>query len=152
MGGLVGAQQPAEPGGQAFVVANVAAAANETGLEVERGEAPQGPPPAREDLGAGAVLGGEERDDAAKNLVGEAADQVVVGAAVSCSSSGRHSLAPPPLLASRILLRHHDRDSLNPGCNVRNWEKIISSRPSKKTPIQDHRGDDARTWWRSAAS
>jgi len=84
--GLVGAQQPAEVGSQALVVANVAAAADETDLEVERRGALEGPPPAREDLDAGAVLGGEERDDAAENLVGEAADQVGGGGgAVSTS-------------------------------------------------------------------
>ena len=73
---LPGAREGESVGGQALVVANVAAAADETDLEVERRGAPEGPPPAREDLDAGAVLGGEERDDAAENLVGEAADQV----------------------------------------------------------------------------
>jgi hypothetical protein len=118
--GLVGAQQPAEVGSQALVVANVAAAADETDLEVERRGALEGPPPAREDLDAGAVLGGEERDDAAENLVGEAADQVGGGGgAVSTSLEGGKSSA---------------------------------SRPGNKNPVQDPRGDDARTWWPSAAS
>nr|CAB3503309.1 unnamed protein product [Digitaria exilis] len=64
----------------------------EMGLEVERRGAPEGPPPAREDLGAGATDGGEQRDDAAKDLVGEAAEQVG-GVAISSSSSERDFFA-----------------------------------------------------------
>lgn len=47
--------------------------------EVERRRAPKGTPPAGDGLGADAVLGGEERDDCAKDGVGEAADEIEVG-------------------------------------------------------------------------
>lgn len=53
------------------------------GLEVEGRGAPEGAPPGGEDLGAGAFLGREERDDAAQDLVGEKADQIGAGA-TSC--------------------------------------------------------------------
>lgn len=50
--------------------------AAELDLEVERGGAEEVPPLGGEGLGAGPVLGGEERDDVAENAVGEVADQV----------------------------------------------------------------------------
>jgi len=52
-------------------------------VEVEGRGAPEGAPPGGEDLGAGAFLGREERDDAAQDLVGEKADQIGAGA-TSC--------------------------------------------------------------------
>lgn len=52
--------------------------ATEFVLKVERSRAPEWAPPLGEDLGAAAVLGWEEGDDAAKNLVGKTADQVGV--------------------------------------------------------------------------
>lgn len=119
----MGAQQPAEVG-DGTIVSFVSAAGqvDEIGLEVERRRAPERPPPAREDLGAGAVLGGEERDDAAEDLVGEAADQIGVTAATvffpdSDAPSGlqrQHLLPQPPPLAFGILLRHIDRSCVEP--------------------------------------
>jgi len=47
-----------------------------TDVEVERGGAPEMAPPGGEDLGAGGILGGEERDDLTQNGVGEEADSV----------------------------------------------------------------------------
>jgi len=47
-----------------------------TAVEVERGGAPEMAPPGGEDLGAGGILGGEERDDLTHNGVREAADSV----------------------------------------------------------------------------
>ena len=47
-----------------------------TAVEVERGGEPEVAPPGREDLGAGAVLDGEEGDDLAEEFVGEGADPV----------------------------------------------------------------------------
>lgn len=66
------AQQAAETAAVGRHVPNVI----DIGLEIERRGAPKRPPQTREDLGAGAVLGREEGDDAAKNVVGEAVDQV----------------------------------------------------------------------------
>ena len=53
------------------------------GREVERRRAPERAPPGGERLSARAVLGGEERDDVAEDLVGEKADQIGAGA-TSC--------------------------------------------------------------------
>jgi hypothetical protein len=47
-----------------------------TAVKVERGGAPEMAPPSGEDLGAGGILGGEERDDLTQNGVGEEADSV----------------------------------------------------------------------------
>ena len=49
-------------------------------IEVEGRGAPQGAPPAGDELRAGAILGGEERDDFAEDGVGEAADEVEAAA------------------------------------------------------------------------
>ena len=49
-----------------------------TVVKVERGGAPEVAPPGREDLGAGAVLGGEEGDDGAEDVIGEFADEIPV--------------------------------------------------------------------------
>ena len=56
-----------------------------TAVEVQRGGAPDVPPPGRQDLGAGTFLGGEEGDDLPEDGVGEGAD--AVGAGSSSSSS-----------------------------------------------------------------
>lgn len=115
----------------------------ETGLEVERRGAPERPPPAREDLGAGAIDGGEQRYDAAKNLVGEAAEQVGGVAVSSSSSSSWDFFSPPPPLASGILLRHPDLNRSKPWLQRRNsgrdlGRKIIASEPNKAgTPSKD---------------
>jgi len=53
------------------------------GREVERRRAPERAPPGGERLRARAILGGEERDDVAEDLVGEKADQIGAGA-TSC--------------------------------------------------------------------
>lgn len=60
----------------------------------ERGGAPQGAPAAGEGLGAGTILGREEGDDAAKDIIGEAADQI--GATATATWMQR-------LLAARFL-------------------------------------------------
>lgn len=50
--------------------------AAEVDVEVERGGAEEVAPPGGEGLGAGAVLGGEQRDDAAESVDGQVADLV----------------------------------------------------------------------------
>ena len=80
-------------------------------VEVERGGAPEVAPPGREDLGAGAVLGGEEGDDLAQDSVGDLADAVLGGPfAFAFSRSGLRPLVaggsasrrrPLPLLPAR---------------------------------------------------
>jgi hypothetical protein len=67
-------------------------------VEVEGRGAPEGAPPGGEDLGAGAFPDGEERDDAAQDLVGEKADQI---------GASRFSSAPRRRLFAVGLLRLH---------------------------------------------
>ena len=51
------------------------------GDEVEGRGAPEGSPPAGDGLRAGAILGGEQRDDGAEDGVGEGADEIEADAA-----------------------------------------------------------------------
>lgn len=68
------------------------AGAEAVAVEVERGGAPEAAPTGGEDLGAGAVDGGEEVDDVAQDAVGEAADAVGGSLAVAIF---RLPLLPP---------------------------------------------------------
>ena len=78
-----------DPGDDGDVLAGVARAEAAVDRQVERrrGRAPEGAPPAREDLRARAVLGGEERDDGAEDVVGEVADEIV-GASLLLPGAG----------------------------------------------------------------
>jgi hypothetical protein len=61
-------------------------------VEVQGGRAPEVSPPGSENLGAGAVIRGEEGDDLTEDGVGEGAD-VVGGKSSSSSSPLRSSTA-----------------------------------------------------------
>ena len=83
-GGGDGAAHGARDGVGARGPALGAAAGEEVGVdEDERRRAPERAPPGGERLRARAILGGEERDDVAEDLVGEKADQIGAGA-TSC--------------------------------------------------------------------
>jgi hypothetical protein len=60
-----------------------------TAVKVKRRRAPEVAPLGSEDLGAGAFLGGEERDDLAEDSVGEGADAVGASSVILAHS-------PPP--------------------------------------------------------
>ena len=95
-----GAPVRGEDAGDSGLVGVLRAAA---GREVERRRAPERAPPGGERLRARAILGGEERDDVAEDLVGEKADQI--GAGASASGTRRRFMAARLLLQGALPLR-----------------------------------------------
>ena len=87
-GPRVGGKDVRDDGNAGIDVRGQAAGGELTVVEIERGGAPEVAPPGREDLGAGAVLDGEEGDDVAEVIVVEVAD-AVDGSSVHLPSGGR---------------------------------------------------------------
>jgi hypothetical protein len=93
-GTRVGGEEARDEGSEGAVVIFgqvVVEAVEAVAVEVEGGGAPEVAPPGRKDLGADAVLGGEEGDDVGEDGVREVADAVGSGGAsfFTFSHSGR---------------------------------------------------------------